>query len=650
MGFRAQIPRWHLAALLAGALVLLCLALAAVCQGAEASSWAIIVARSHSTLALKGDGSLWAWGWNDNGQLGLGDNTDRKTPTQVGSDTDWAAVTGGGDNTLALKQDGSLWAWGSNYAGELGLGDRTFRTTPTRVGSATDWTAVAAGVSLTLALKRDGSLWACGLNDHGQLGLGDTTNRWTLTQVGGATDWAAVACQAYSAMALKHDGSLWAWGANRPGNLGLGDYTDRESPTRVGNATDWAAISCGDISTLALKRDGTLWAWGWNTEGELGLGDTTDRTTPTRVGSDTDWSAVSCGFQHSLALKRDGGLWAWGWNTDGQLGFGDTSERMTPTRVGNASDWSAVSAGGEHSLALRQDGSLWAWGWNQCGQLGLGDTESRWVPTIVSSVTGPTTVSVKATYKHGRTVTVRWTAAARATAYRIWVRAKNYYRYQNKVRATSFVLTNLPVGDFSVEVRPYNASGEGPPALARFSVVQSYYVLFVNDTSANSAGGLIVHGHVALFFFTDGVGKSDTNWFFSYGSRPGSHHEQKKFAGNGTTHYVTYLTGKHYSRLVIFKVDAALRQKMVKKAHALVVADNYDYVNNNCLHQACQVLAVGDSYFAQWERGLLSPTIVPNSAFAIISLDWGLPMYKLKGFRLSTIAGKSMAVLPRASQ
>jgi len=72
---------------------------------------------------------------------------------------------------------------------------------------------------------------------------------------------------------------------------------------------------------------------------------------------------------------------------------------MTPTRVGNASDWSAVSAGGEHSLALRQDGSLWAWGWNQCGQLGLGDTESRWVPTIVSSVTGPTTVSVKATYK-----------------------------------------------------------------------------------------------------------------------------------------------------------------------------------------------------------------------------------------------------------
>jgi hypothetical protein len=152
-----------------------------------------IAAGSNYSLALKRDGTLWAWGYNGSGQLGLGDYNSRATPTQVGTSTDWIAIAAGYSHSLALKRDGTLWAWGYNGLGQLGLGDYTSRNIPTQVGTSTDWIAIAAGASHSLAIKRDGTLWAWGYNGYGQLGLGDTTNRLTPTQVGTSTDWIAIA-------------------------------------------------------------------------------------------------------------------------------------------------------------------------------------------------------------------------------------------------------------------------------------------------------------------------------------------------------------------------------------------------------------------------------------------------------------------------
>ena len=138
------------------------------------SDWASVAANYGYTLALKRDGSLWAWGSNRSGTLGLGDTSDRDRPTRVGDEGDWVSVAAGRGHAVALKRDGSLWAWGESRCGELGLGDLENRDRPTRVGDEGDWALVAAGYRYTVALKSDGSLWAWGERSlDGELGLGD---------------------------------------------------------------------------------------------------------------------------------------------------------------------------------------------------------------------------------------------------------------------------------------------------------------------------------------------------------------------------------------------------------------------------------------------------------------------------------------------
>ncbi len=260
-------------------------------------SWAHLAAGGSHSLALKTDGSLWAWGLNDLGQLGdgtAGKVNNRSVPTRIGAASDWQAVAAGDYHSLALKTDGSLWAWGLNHAGQLGDGTQTGRLVPTRIGTDSDWRAVAAGSDHCLALKTDGSLWAWGLNRYGRLGDGTDTVRLVPTRIGTASDWQAVAAGGLSSLALKADGSLWAWGLNHAGQVGDGTQeADRWVPTRIGTASDWQAVAARYLHSLALKTDSSLWAWGWNYYGQLGDGTDSDRRVPTRIGADSVWRAVA---------------------------------------------------------------------------------------------------------------------------------------------------------------------------------------------------------------------------------------------------------------------------------------------------------------------------------------------------------------------
>ena len=354
-------------------------------------SWALTGARLacgvDHTVVLGADGSLWAWGDNYNGELGLGaaDSDPRATPTRVGTAMSWTAVAAGWGDTLAIRADGSLWAWGADYYGELGLGDTTQRDVPTRVGTATNWVAVTCGLWNTLAIRADGSLWAWGYNNDGQLGLNDTNDRLVPVRVGAASDWTAVDSEGPFTLALRSDGSLWAWGSSSfYGDLGLGDANDCHAPVRVGTAATWTAIAAGQDFSLATRSDGSLWSWGENDSGELGLGSSDDdaHPAPARVGAKATWTGIACSSGFSLGRHVDGSLWAWGLNGSGQLGLGGTALNPTaPTRVGAAASWAVVACGAAHTAALQGDGSLWAWGSNERGQLGLGLADGSAHPT-----------------------------------------------------------------------------------------------------------------------------------------------------------------------------------------------------------------------------------------------------------------------------
>ena len=225
------------------------------------------------TLAIKIDGTLWAWGANGAGQLGLGDTDSRITPVQVGPDK-WKQVACGSGHTIAVKEDGSLWGWGNNSKGQLGLGDTQFRYEPVRLDTTfLSWTHVACGDSYSYAMREDGKLWRTGDNSACQLGNLQSTE--VLKPYPQVYNWKQVACGSQHTLAIREDGTLWGWGYGTQGQLALeershGSYQKFEVMVTSGR---WKQVSCGGNHTLALAEDGRLFVFGYNRYGPLGLGE-----------------------------------------------------------------------------------------------------------------------------------------------------------------------------------------------------------------------------------------------------------------------------------------------------------------------------------------------------------------------------------------
>jgi alpha-tubulin suppressor-like RCC1 family protein len=284
------------------------------------TDWSRVTTGTGFTAALKLDGSLWTWGFNTQGQLGTGNTTNRSTAQVVivsGSVTNnsWYDIASsqywaGSGHTLGLKTDGSLWAWGFNANGQLGDGSTINKSTPTQVaGSSFDWYKIAAGGQSSAAIKNNGTLWTWGRNaisissipvGTGVLGDGSTTDRSSPgSVVGGGSIWKQVSISTASSThmaGVKLDGTLWTWGSNTNGRLGDGSTSPRSSPATVaGGGTNWDHVSCGYGHTGAIKTDGSLWTWGTNSQGNLGTGNITGRSSPgTIVGGVAEWTAVSC--------------------------------------------------------------------------------------------------------------------------------------------------------------------------------------------------------------------------------------------------------------------------------------------------------------------------------------------------------------------
>ena len=328
---------------------------------------------AHS-LALRADGTLWAWGDNSSGQLGDGFNAQKNIPTQIGADT-WKAIAGGTVHSLAIKSDGTLWAWGYNANNQLGDGTNVSKNAPTLIDGG-NWKSVSAGASHSLAIKSDGTLWGWGRDFEYQLGNagGNSNNKPTPIKIGTAT-WSVVEASYNTSYGIQSDGTLWAWG-----------YGYTSIPTQIG-ADAWKTIACGNGFTIGIKSNGTLWSWGVNGNGVLGLGEDPSYETyvPRQIGTDS-WKAVAAGENHCLAIKQDGTLWGWGYNNDYRLGYEASYENQyVPVQIGTA-QWKALHIGtsAAYSLGIHQDGSLWAWGNNYYGQAGNG--------TSFNGLTSPTLI------------------------------------------------------------------------------------------------------------------------------------------------------------------------------------------------------------------------------------------------------------------
>ena len=365
---------------------------------------------------------LWAWGNGGSGTLGNGEAVGKTSPIQIGDkfmgEIDVAGegiiatgnrIDAGGVSSAAIKGDGTLWTWGSNTQGKLGIGDTTSRSSPVQVGSLTDWRSILVGWTSMCATKTDGTLWGWGNGDQPDTYpklSGQQIDVSSPVQIGSDTDWTGVLAInskfANAALGLKTDGQMYMWGsgitaywtqagfAYSPSDPPYSNALYSRYPTAIDDKS-YVNAGCGNNCVLAIEKDtGKLWAWGYNNYGQLGNGTTTSISSPVQIGSATDWlwTAGDEQGETGVAANTNGEIWGSGRQEVGALGLENKTGYCSPVQVGGPGGWSA----GGHGMAGRgtlhditdangdnTGGALWACGddfYGILGNGGSGDTSS----------------------------------------------------------------------------------------------------------------------------------------------------------------------------------------------------------------------------------------------------------------------------------
>ncbi len=350
------------------------------------------------SMALKNDGTVWAWGLNSNGELGDGTYEDSSFPVKVKNLSDVIQISAGEFFSLALRNDGTVWAWGDNYSGNLGNGtEKNDTNKPQMVQNLYGIKDISAGRHGCVALESDGDVWTWGWMVGYALENGSYKNVLTPLKIIEKSDIKKVFMGKLHQLFLKEDGTILGRMDNYSGQLGIGYFGYNPEPEVVETIDDLVQVSGGYLFSLGLKADGTVWSWGYNYYGQLGNGKTWEELlyslVPVQVLNLEDVVQVSAGSEFGLALKRDGTVWAWGLNSSGQLGDGTNNSSNFPVKVKDLENVIAISAGHFHSLALKEDGTVWAWGYGGYGILGNGKLESSNVPVQVKNLNNIISIS-----------------------------------------------------------------------------------------------------------------------------------------------------------------------------------------------------------------------------------------------------------------
>ena len=453
-----------------------------------------IGATRYSTAVVKADGTVWTWGSNDNYQLGNNTTTNSSFAVQVLADANGNYLTGvkevnvGGAFVVALKEDGTVWAWGLGTSGQLGNNAKTTQKFPVQATGVEDVKKIVTGHHYTLVLKNDGTVWAWGLNNYGQLGYGSSSTdsknanyaKAIQTKVINIEDVVDIGANVYTSYAITSDGIVWAWGYNTEGAIGDNTTGNKATPTKIvrrytqeleKDVIKLMDNSAHGYTNYMIKKDGSILANGRSKDGQLldggkyanrayaedvlpsyleiteknvyiklnstkkleakvvenvnafaeapeygtlkwkstnenvatvsqdgtiqakGLGSTTIIVEEDKFGyraqatiyvTENNAGVITApmvvqGTSFTVVLKADGTVWTTGLNTSGQLGDGTTTYRAELKRVKTGEndylkDIVRISAGTSHVLAVTKDGEVYAWGLNSSGQLGDGTT------------------------------------------------------------------------------------------------------------------------------------------------------------------------------------------------------------------------------------------------------------------------------------
>ncbi len=351
----------------------------------NAQCWDKISSGAYHTIAIAHDGTLWAWGYNNTGQLGNGNTTNQINPVKIGNDTNWSLVKTGYYHSFAIKTDGTLWVWGFNTSGQLGNGNNTNQLSPVQIGSS-QWIDVVGGEDFSIGIKSDGTLWSWGSNTNGQLGDGALGARNYPAQIGTATDWSQVAAGRYHALSLKTTKKLWAWGFNSSGQLGDSSYINRTTPVAVNPTLSFDYITGGVSSSAGITDVGQLYGWG--------IGYLFNVQFPNQISTLSGWSSVKLGNSHIVAIRTLSNvnyLYTWGDNSYGQLGNSAYSYSTAPLNITTISNWSSkISTNFYSTQILSSNGQLYGAGQNHVGQLANNGNANV---TNLSLVTCPSVLS-----------------------------------------------------------------------------------------------------------------------------------------------------------------------------------------------------------------------------------------------------------------
>ena len=325
--------------------------------------------------------TLYAWGCNTAGQLG-NDSTIYCVPSGIGtqeitSSTNWSEVTSDEAASYGIKDDGTLWSWGNNFGGLLGVNDQLYKSSPVQeASSSTNWLTVDNGIT-AVAIKTDGTLWGWGRNTYGSIGDGTVICRSSPVQeISSSTNWCKVSSGYTDFHAVKTDGTLWVSGRNTTGQLMTNNRTAYCSPVQeITSSTNWCHTSTGSFKSGAfVKTDGTLWTAGLNCFGQLGDGTVICRSSPVQeISSSTTWSLAATGDSMVNALKSDGTMWSFGSRCRGRLANGQDSFLGCCTPVQewhSATNWCFVDSY-FHGIGIKTDSTLWTWGCGNVGSLGI---------------------------------------------------------------------------------------------------------------------------------------------------------------------------------------------------------------------------------------------------------------------------------------